>query len=56
MQEKIEPYVFVLSILQFIWQDLAIACKSSKGEKSMYYSLEFNESAEAGIQKAVPQE
>ena len=22
----------------------------------MYYSLEFNESAEAGIQKAVPQE
>ena len=27
----------------FIWQDLAIAWKSSKEEKSMYYLLEFNE-------------
>ena len=28
LQKKIEPRVFVLSILQFIWQDLAIACRS----------------------------
>ena len=28
LQKKIEPHVFVLSILQFIWQDLAIVCKS----------------------------
>ena len=33
LQQKIEPHVFVLSIPQFTWQDLTIACKSSKGEK-----------------------
>ena len=41
--KELGPYVFVLSIPQFIWQDLAIAWKSSKGKKSMYYLLEFHE-------------
>ena len=27
-KKKVEPHVFVLSILQSIWQDFAIACKS----------------------------
>ena len=49
----IEPHVFVLSIPQFVWQDLAISCKSLKGEKSMYYSLEFNEWIEGAIQEAI---
>ena len=31
--KKIESHVFVFSILQFIWQDLATAYKSSIGEK-----------------------
>ena len=34
LQKKIEPRVFVLSILQFIWQDLAIACKSFNRRKN----------------------
>ena len=33
LQKKIEPRVFVLSILQFIWQDLAIACRSFNKRK-----------------------
>ena len=32
-KKKIEPHVFVFSILQFIWQDLATAYKSSIEEK-----------------------
>ena len=28
-----EPHVFVLSILQFIWQDSAIACKGFNRRK-----------------------
>ena len=28
LQKKIEPRVFVLTILQLTWQNLAIACKS----------------------------
>ena len=40
----------------FFWQDLAIAWKSSKGEKSMYYLLEFNEWAETAIEESVLQE
>ena len=35
LQKKIEPSVFFLSILQFIWQDLAIACKSFNWRKSI---------------------
>ena len=33
LQKNIEPRVFVLSILQFIWQDLAIACRSFNRRK-----------------------
>ena len=41
LQKKIGPHVFVLPIPQFIWQDLAIAWKSSKGEKVciIYWNL-----------------
>ena len=53
LQKMIEPHVFVLSIPQFVWQDLAISCKSLKGEKSMYDSLEFNEWTEGAIQEAI---
>ena len=35
LQKKIEPSVFFLSILQLIWQDLAIACKSFNWRKSI---------------------
>ena len=55
LQKKIGPYVFVLSIPQFIWQDLAIAWKSSEGKKSMYYLLEFDEWTEAAIEESVLQ-
>ena len=34
-KKKIEPRVFVLSILQFIWQDLSIACKSFNRKKKV---------------------
>ena len=33
LKKKKEPYVFVISIVQFIWQDLAITCKSFKKRK-----------------------
>ena len=33
LQKWIEPHVFVLSILQFVWQDLGIACKSFNSRK-----------------------
>ena len=33
LQKKIEPHVFFLSILQLIWQDLAIECKSFNRRK-----------------------
>ena len=55
LQKKIGPHVFVLPIPQFIWQDLAIAWKSSKGKKSMYYLLEFDEWTEAAIEESVLQ-
>ena len=55
LQKKTGPYVFVLSIPQFIWQDLVIPWKSSKGEKSMYYLLEFDERTETAIEESVLQ-
>ena len=55
LYKKIGPYVFVISIPQFIWQDLVIAWKSSKGEKSMYYLLEFDEWTETAIEESVLQ-
>ena len=43
------------SIPQFIWQDLAIAGKSSKVEKSMCYLLKFDEWTENDIEESVLQ-
>ena len=39
LQEQIEPHVFVPSILQFVWQDLAIAFKNFSSTKK--YVLNF---------------
>ena len=34
LQKNIEPHVFALPILQFIWQDLVIACRSFNRRKT----------------------